>query len=106
MERVDYACRSADVIGVGMGQNECVDAAASSQYERHHVRAACIATAPRGTAIEYYPASNVGTQQDRVALADIEDVELDAPISGSREKWQDRHQRQRCQTRYRRARRM
>src|SRR6266404_4907523 len=84
--RRENARRSTDMIGMWMRQHECFQRATSSKNVRKHSRAPGIATAPGGTRIQQNPVSAVRSNQDRVALAHVQEMDLDpvTPREGKR----------------------
>jgi hypothetical protein len=66
------------MIGMWMRKHERIERAAAPEEVRKHGRATCIAAAPCGTSVEQNPVAAICSKEDRVALADVENVELHA----------------------------
>src|SRR2546423_13616784 len=84
-----------DVVGMGMRQYECLERASASQDVRQYRAASGIPTAPRGPRIEKNPMAGACSQENRVALTDVEDMHLQ-PIEGTGwQQWHCHHRRKR-----------
>ena len=75
--RRENARGATDMIGMWMRKHERIERAAAPEEIRKHRRATRIAAAPRGTRIEQKPVSGIRSKEDRVALSDVENMELD-----------------------------
>ena len=89
--RAEHGRRSADVIGVGVREDERLERAAASEHVGQNGAAAGVATAPRRPGIEQHPAAGVGAQQDRITLPHVQDVQLDVAAPAERDRREDRH---------------
>ena len=72
--------RAADVIGVRMRQHEQVERPAATADVRHDGRRARVAAAPRTAGVEQNPMAVRRAQRDRVALPDVDHVQLDLAV--------------------------
>ena len=82
-----------DVVGMGMREHECLERASASQDVRQYRAASGIAAAPRGPSIEENPMAGACPQEDRVALADVEDMHLHSIEGTGWQQWHCHHRR-------------
>jgi len=79
--RIENARRAAYVISVWVRKHERLERATAPKHVGEHCRATRIAATPGGACVEQYPVAAIRSNQDRVTLSDIEDMELDAVAS-------------------------
>src|SRR5712671_3150273 len=84
-------------------QHESVERAAAPQEVRKHRRATRIAAAPCGTRIEQHPVPAIRSKEDRVALSNVENMELHAIAARHRERRKHSHAGQSSQPRHSRT---
>src|ERR1700680_1488021 len=71
-----------NVVRMRVRQHERVDRSATPEEVRKNGRATSIAATPCGTRIEQKPLSAIRAKQNRVALSDVENMELHAIAVG------------------------
>jgi hypothetical protein len=73
-----HARGPSNVISVGVRKNECFQDAAAFTQVRQNRASPRVAAVPGGSSIQQYPVSGRGSEQGRVPLSDVKEVELGA----------------------------
>src|SRR4051812_13441181 len=76
MKRSQDACRSSDMIAMRMGEYKRIERSTAPQDIGQHHTAPRITSVPGGSRIEENPPARVGPQENCVALANVQHVQL------------------------------
>src|SRR5665647_2410714 len=77
MKSLHHGCSASHVIGVGMREDETHHASSPPHHIRNDRRPTCVSTLPHSAGIKDDPSPTIGTEENRVALPDIQNVQLD-----------------------------
>jgi hypothetical protein len=95
VERVEQCGRTADMVGIRVREDECVDAAyALAEQERDHAVAPGVGVGRARPGVDHDPAPAGRTDRQCVALSDIDGMDVQRGIADPRQRWRPRQDHQ------------